>query len=524
MSGEEFTPADLEHMERLGITEAEARRQLAIFKKGPRNPRLQRPCTLGDGIVVLDSNDHERLVAHWEKAAAKGRLSEFVPASGAATRMFAFLQRVRSRLASTADASGVEGDIETDGDKEDFRLFIDSLREFAFFEALAEALAQAGIPWHDRMEAGHYAEILDYLLDAQGLNYGSLPKALIPFHRYPDHSRTALEEHLVEATHTVQDSSQLCRLHFTVSADIEAEVVEQARRAAVSYGDRFGVRYELSFSIQSPATNTMAVDPENRPFRQQDGSLLFRPGGHGALLENLNQLQGDIVFIKNIDNVVTDDHRGPVLRHQRVLAGMLLELQDEAFRYLRLLRSGSIKEKDLDEMLDFVTNDLSASPADNFSHLRVEEKAASLFQLLNRPFRVCGMVKNRGEPGGGPFWVQEPANKISLQIIEGAQVDQSLPEQVAVFNDSTHFSPVRLVCGLRDFEGQPFNLQEFVDQEAVFIAHKTDHGKKLKALELPGLWNGGMADWNTVFVEIPEETFNPVKTLNDLLRPAHRAK
>jgi hypothetical protein len=524
MTNDLFTQADLEQMKRLGVSEAEARRQMAILKKGPRRPHLQRPCTPGDGIVELQAEEQERLVVLGERAAAGGRLSVFLPASGAATRMFAFLQRIRSRMARVTLGKTAEGSEETSSDHHDFKLFIESLGKFAFFEPLAEIMASAGISVQDRLDAGDCTEILDFLLEPQGLNYSSLPKALIPFHRYPDHSRTALEEHLVEAIHTVRDDSQRCRVHFTVAPEIKEEVENHGREAAGSCAQRFGVKYELSFSLQSPATNTLAVDLENRPFRQQDGSLLFRPGGHGALLENLNRLQGDIVFIKNIDNVVTDDHRDPVVHQQKMLAGLLLELQDMIFGYLRLLQSGSVGAEDLQEMNDFAVNKLSASLPEDFSHCNDEEKVSRLFRLLNRPVRICGMITNRGEPGGGPNWVEGPTGTLSLQIVEEAEIDQGSPEQVAILEGSSHFSPVQLVCGLRDFMDQPFDLSQFADPQAVFVTRKTEYGRELKALELPGLWNGGMAYWNTVFVETSEETFNPVKTINDLLRSGHQAK
>jgi hypothetical protein len=522
MSTELFTKADLEQMEQLGVNEAEARKQVAILEKGPRWLSLQRPCTLGDGIVALEADDQERLLSRWKAAAAEGRLAEFLPASGAATRMFAFLQRIRNRIARVTRANMVQGDIAETTDHREFKLFINSLRDFAFYEPLTEIMAAAGISLDEQLAAGECTEILEFLLTPQGLNYESLPKALIPFHQYSDHRRAALEEHLVEAIHTVQDEAHRCRVHFTVAPEIKEVVMHHAREAAAIYGQRFGVDYQISFSVQSPDTDTLAVDLKNRPFRRPDGSLLFRPGGHGALLENLNQFQGDIVFIKNIDNVVTDDHREPVVNQQKLLAGMLLELQEEIFRYLRLLQPGPVGEKDFHEMLDFVRYQLNVAPAKDLLLCSDEEKGSRLFRLLNRPLRVCGMVINRGEPGGGPFWVKEQSGRLSLQLVENAEIDQDSSEQLAISKTATHFSPVQIVCGLLDFHGQPFNLTEFANSEAVFITKKTEYGRELKALELPGLWNGGMAYWNTVFVEIPEETFNPVKSINDLLRPGHR--
>ncbi len=519
-----FTEADLEQMEQLGITEGEAKKQVAILEKGPQRPHLLRPCTLGDGIVDLETVEQERLLTRWKTAAAEGRLAEFLPASGAATRMFAFLQRIQNRLGQVTAGKIAEGADEKDSDYRDFKLFIGSLREFAFFDPLSRVMAKAGLSLEEQLASGDCTELLDFLLKPRGLNYGLLPKALIPFHRYSDHTRTALEEHLVESVHTVRDAAHRCRVHFTVSPEIEAAVENHGQAVAANHAERFGVHYELSFSVQSPATNTLAVDLNNRPFRRPDGSLLFRPGGHGALLKNLNQYQGDIVFIKNIDNVVTDDHRDPVVLHQRMLAGMLLELQDTIFHCLRLLDSGSVGANDLQDVLDFAVQHLNVCFAEEFLRCGDTEKASRLFRLLNRPLRVCGMVINRGEPGGGPFWVKDHSGRLSLQIVESAEIDQDSPEQTSILKASTHFSPVQIVCGLRDFQGQPFNLAEFANSEAVFVTQKTENGRDLKVLELPGLWNGGMAYWNSVFVEIPEETFNPVKTINDLLRPGHLTK
>jgi hypothetical protein len=523
MTKNPFTQADLEQMEQMGITEEEAQRQLAILEKGQRWTALERPCTLGDGIAVLEPEDQERFISRWQEGADMGRVSAFLPASGAATRMFAFLQRIQNQvekitLDEAADRFGQSSD-----DYREFRVFVESLEEFAFFEPLAEVMSKAGVSLQEKLQVGVYNDILDFLLEPRGLHYSSRPKALIPFHRYSDHYRTALEEHLVESAHTVRDQEQRCRIHFTVAPENQAEAEAYGREAAAQHSERLGVHYELSFSIQSPATNTLAVDLDNKPFRKLDGDLLFRPGGHGALLENLNDLEGDIVLIKNIDNVVSDERRDLVVRHQRILAGMLLELQHDIFKYLRMLESGSLGVNDVQEVLQFVANHLNPSVQERLLNCGEEERTARLSRLLNRPLRVCGMVVNRGEPGGGPFWVRDTSGRLSLQVVEQAEIDKSSPEQVAVLENSTHFSPVQIVCGLRDFQGQPFDLRQFVDPAAAFVSRKFEDGRELKALELPGLWNGGMAYWNTVFVEIPEETFNPVKTINDLLRPGHRA-
>ena len=510
-------------MAELGISEEEARRQLAILAKGQRWASLVRPCTPGDGIATLDREAQQRFVSRWQEGADKGRLSCFVPASGAATRMFAFLQRIRNEvdevtLDRTAEIFGRASD-----DYREFRVFVRSLEEFAFFEPLAEVMARSGISLQEKLQLGVYNDILDFLLEPRGLNYSSLPKALIPFHRYSDHCRTAMEEHLVESARTVRDQKQRCRVHFTVAPENQAEAEAHGREAAARYSEHLGVQYELTFSIQSTATSTLAVDLENKPFRKLDGNLLFRPGGHGALLQNLNQLEGDVVLIRNIDNVVTDERSDLVVLHQRILTGMLLEVQNEIFHYLTLLSSGSFEANGLQEVIDFVVRRLNPSVGEHLWSCGEKEKVAGIFRFLNRPLRVCAMVVNRGEPGGGPFWVKDASGRLSLQVVEQAEVDRGSPEQTAILEASTHFSPAQIVCGLRDFRNEPFDLNHFGDSRAVFVSRKTEEGKELKALELPGLWNGGMAYWNTIFVEVPEETFNPVKTINDLLRAGHRS-
>jgi hypothetical protein len=524
MSSGAFTEADRKQLEQLGIQQTEVQRQLSILTGGQPRVHLLRPCTPGDGIDSIGAEDRRDLLSRWASAAEQGRVGKFVPASGAATRMFAFLQRARTKMGELGPEAVPERELESDSDYQNLRRFIDSLQAFPFFESLAQVMRTAGCPVDRALAAGNWAEIIDAVLESRGLGYQSLPKALIPFHRYDGEVRTPLEEHLVEAVGVVQDRARCCRVHFTVDPEIEPAVRRHGGSAAKAYGERFGVRFDQGFSPQSPASTTLAVDPQNRPFRQPDGSLLLRPGGHGALLENLNQLQGDVVIIKNIDNVVTEEQAEPVLLHLKLLVGMLLKIQDEIHRHLRSLRSDPHRADNLDTILGFVTQRLQAPPEEDFPTWSHQEKAARLAALLDRPVRVCGMVKNRGEPGGGPFWVQEPSGRVSKQIVENAQVDQSSPDQAALLRASTHFNPVLIACGLRDVHGTPFDLHRYVDPQTVIVTRKTAYGRELKALELPGLWNGGMAHWNTVFVEVPEETFNPVKTINDLLRPAHRGR
>ncbi len=364
-------------------------------------------------------------------------------------------------------------------------------------------------------------DILDFILTSRGLDYARLPKALLKFHAYPGHSRTALEEHLVEAIRYVRDAANTCRIHFTVSEEHESLFENLLSRVSGDYENLFGVRYEVNVTKQHHSTDTITCDMENRPFRGRSGEIIFWPGGHGALLKNLNAIDGDIIFIKNIDNVVPDRLKDTTLLHKKILGGYLVGLQDEIFRNLSLLSGKQVEEELLSKVVRFCQEKLFLSIPDELWNESMSAKREHLFRILNRPIRVCGMVKNEGEPGGGPFWVEE--NGIwSLQIVEQNQLDLDSEEQNDIWKSSTHFNPVDLVCGVRNYRGEKFDLNRYVDMDAIFVSKKPYEDRELKALELPGLWNGSMAFWNTVFLEVPLETFNPVKTVDDLLRKAHQ--
>lgn len=341
------------------------------------------------------------------------------------------------------------------------------------------------------------------------------------FHRYADGVRTPLEEHLVEGALYAAGKSGDVFVHFTVSTEHRELFQQLVDSKAAEYASRYGVNYHISFSEQKPSTDTIAADMENKPFRDKDGKLLFRPGGHGALIENLNDLDADVVFIKNIDNVVPDRLKEDTVTYKKLLAGVLVTLQQQAFEYLKLLDSGSYRHDELENIIRFVQQQLHCRRAD-LKDLEDADLVIYLRKKLNRPMRVCGMVKNVGEPGGGPFLAYNPDGTVSLQILESSQIDMKDPEKKAMFEKGTHFNPVDLVCAVRDYQGKKFNLLDYVDKATGFISYKSKNGKDLKALELPGLWNGSMSDWNTVFVEVPLSTFNPVKTVNDLLREQHQ--
>ncbi|MCX8012648.1 MAG: DUF4301 family protein, partial [Desulfobacterota bacterium] len=359
------------------------------------------------------------------------------------------------------------------------------------------------------------------LLTDLGLTYAQLPKALIKFHTYPDGNRTALEEHLVEAVAYVQDQNKISRLHFTVSPEHEKLFVQHLKIVKPKYEEKYQVKFQVDFSLQKPSTNTIAVRLDNHPFRDKAGRLVFRPGGHGTLIENLNALNADLIYIKNIDNVTPDRLKDETFLWKKILGGYLVKTQERIFAYLKELENREDK-KLLKEIFDFTNDELFILPPSNKQLSSLKNKREFLFKKLNRPIRIGGMVKNQGEPGGGPFWVKGKDEALSLQVVEDAQVDMTSKEQRLIWNQATHFSPVDFVCGVRDYKGDPFDLKKYVDPAAVFISLKSKDGEPLKALELPGLWNGGMADWISIFVEVPLITFTPVKTVNDLLRPEHR--
>jgi hypothetical protein len=493
-----FTEADLRQLDQLGIPPEEAARQIELFRNPPPFTRVLRPCTQGDGIRMIFESDQGRLLGYFEEAAREGRIGKFVPASGAASRMFKALLEDLHEQPEEPSA--------------EVRTFFENLPRFAFAEDLAA------------VREGDRRSVLSHLLTGQGLGYAELPKALLKFHRYDDGARTPFEEHLVEATEYARDAEGICRLHFTITPVHEQELRRLLEKVRAKYEARYGVRFEVSFSYQERSTDTLAVDLEDRPFRQEDGTLLFRPGGHGALITNLQKLAGngwDIVLLKNIDNVVPDSRKATGLLWKKLLAGALLALQKRIFAYLKQLEDGpSVTPELLEEAGKFMTDAL-VRPVPAEMSLKAEELRRYFLRILDRPLRVCGVVRNQGEPGGGPFWV-ESGGEVSLQIVETSQIDPRDTAQQQILRSSTHFNPVDIACALRDHHGRPYDLEKYIDPSTVFISRKSHEGKPLKALERPGLWNGAMADWNTVFVEVPDETFAPVKTVLDLLRPEHQ--
>ncbi len=500
---------DLKQIASKGITEEQIANQLNEFKTGFPFLRLEAAAAIGKGIVAPDADERKCYIDCWNNYKAQGkRIVKFVPASGAASRMF---KDMFAFLSADYDVPTTPFE----------KKYFENIKKFAFYEALNEqCVKNEGKSIDELMAAGAYKAVVANMLQSSGLNYGQLPKGLLLFHNYEDGARTPMEEHLVEGALYAASNGE-SNVHFTVSHEhmelFEAKVAEKIDK----FASKYGIKYNISFSEQKPKTDTVAANPDNTPFRTEDGKLLFRPGGHGALIENLNEICADVIFIKNIDNVVPDRLKADTVDYKQVIAGVLVSLQAKAFAYLETLEKGDCDHEKLMEIAAFLQNELCCLKKD-INELDDKQLAEYLCGKLNRPMRVCGVVKNVGEPGGGPFLTYNQDGTISLQILESSQIDKTNEAYQKMFTEGTHFNPVDLVCAVKDYKGNAFNLPDFVDKTTGFISSKSKNGKELKALELPGLWNGAMSNWNTVFVEVPLSTFNPVKTVNDLLREQHQ--
>lgn len=504
-----LTAADKEILERKGISETQIAEQLACFEKGFPYLKLDAAASLEKGIIAPANEELQTYLQAWENyKQGEKKIVKFVPASGAASRMFKNMFEFLG-----ADYNEPTTEFE--------KKFFERIEQFAFYADLNDAcLKNQGKDIPTLMAEQEYKPIVANLLQNAGLNYGSLPKGLLKFHRYEAGARTPLEEHLVEGALYAAGKTGKVNVHFTVSPEHRSLFETLVAEKSAEYAQKYGVEYHIGFSEQKPSTDTIAADMENKPFRD-NGKILFRPGGHGALIENLNDLDADIIFIKNIDNVVPDRLKDETVTYKNLLAGVLVTLQKQAFEYLELLDSGQYTQEQIEEIIRFVQQKLFCRRPD-LKLLEDAELVLYLKKKLNRPMRVCGMVKNVGEPGGGPFLAYNQDGTISLQILESSQIDMNDPQKKQMFEQGTHFNPVDLVCAVRNYKGEKFNLVDYVDKETGFISYKSKNGKELKALELPGLWNGAMSDWNTVFVEVSLGTFNPVKTVNDLLRDQHQ--
>ncbi len=505
-----FTEKDKKELIDRGISISDAERQLEYFEKSFPYLPIVRPATAGDGILKPKPETLDDFVQLYDSVSAGEKVVKFVPASGAATRMFkdlySFLEDTRS------------GSPEAVAPEE----FIGGIKRFAFYGKLEEIMVEKGLDPDTLIKSGDFAEMTDLLLSPQGLDYANIPKGLILFHKYDDGSRTAFEEHLAEAALHCRDNNGVARIHFTVSPEHVGAFSGTLEKVREQYRQLYNTKYEVEFSTQLRSTDTIAADKDNKPFRDAGGRLVFRPGGHGALLENLGGLDAGIIFIKNIDNVVPDNLKDETIRYKKALGGMLISFRERVFDYLNVLTGDKKSTRGhLEEILTFLQEELSVITPWGANQWGDDQLRSYLASKLNRPLRICGMVENVGEPGGGPFWVKNKDGSASLQIVESSQINLSNPLMKKLFDASTHFNPVDIVCSTMDFRGNKFDLIKHRDDDTGFISRKSAGGRELKALELPGLWNGSMSDWNTVFVEVPLSTFNPVKTVNDLLRSEH---
>ncbi len=501
-----------------GISKAKALSEWRFFTKILPPLPIRKPCVIGDGVISLSLSEVKKFASLYQHASARLKVVKFVPASGEGSRMFASLLYVREKFPNLNKTLLENAAKKGDDECRKSLLFFQNLERLAFFDLLKKALLTQGFQVDTLLKSGKYTPILDCLLSRNGLNYSKISKGSIVFHRNKIGTRTAFEEHLLEARETIRNEDGTACVHFTVSPDHVLEMRAWFKKNLRRY-EHPGSRLQVAFSTQSG--NTLAVDLKNIPFRDSSGNFLFRAGGHGALLSNLNRLAShfEMIFLKNIDNVTTDSQKKIVYLYKKALAGFLLDLRNKIFGQMKVLKKKKNSEKELRESFNFLKKTLCVLSPKSIQAASPREQKKYLLERLNRPLRVCGMVKNAGEPGGGPFWVDEKDGTLSLQIVEASQA--VTVEQKEIFQKSTHFNPVDLVCWVRDFDGNPFDLRKFVDPDTAFIVKKTYLGKPLKALELPGLWNGSMAFWNTVFVEVPLNTFCPVKTVFDLLKPEH---
>ena len=476
-----FTEKDLQQIAAHGLTLEAVEHQIENFRRGFPSLQVVSAASPSDGITILTAEQATDYAAKFDNRDASVTVAKFVPASGAATRMF---KELFEFVNEDKRGKGID-------------TLLQNIEKFAFFPELKEVVS----------DFSDEKAVVSAIIK-QGLGYGSLPKGLVTFHSYSNGARKAVEEHLVEGA-LYGAANGVVRLHFTVSPEHEGAFRALLAERTAKYEALFGVKYDISFSQQKSSTDTIAVNPDNTPFRTDSGDLLFRPAGHGALIENLNEIEASIIFVKNIDNVTTDALRADTVLYKKALAGLLLDVQKQAFETLAALKAGTA---DLAAVATFVEKSLCVK-------LPATYDAALLEKLLSRPIRVCGMVRNEGEPGGGPFWVANGDGTQTLQIAESSQISA---EDMHLMKDATHFNPVDLVCGVYAADGSKYNLLNYTDPATGFISSKSSGGRDLRAQELPGLWNGAMADWNTIFVDVPISTFSPVKVVQDLLRPQHQ--
>jgi len=498
-----LTIKDLRQINKLGLTPRDVENQIDTYRHGSNYLKLNRACVINDGILSIKKAAMIELIKIYDREAGKFKLLKFVPASGAASRMFAewFLAMGKGGF----DPPMLN------------QSFLRDLKKYPFYSFIQQNKHAAQF-----IEQKNIKNLLDYILSVDGLNFGWLPKALIPFHYYrAGEARTALEEHIFEAAQYVCGAGDICHLHFTISQEHKKEVTKKIKSVKSKYERLYRIKYKISTSVQSPSTNILAVDKNNLPMRDAGGNLIFRPGGHGSLLKNLQDLDADFIFIKNIDNIVPEKLMKKILPYKKMLGGLALQIQHKIFTILRELENDGLDSAQIECFKKYCLRKLYITFPESMLKQTLNKQKKIIFSSLNRPLRICAIVRNEGEPGGAPFWVEENDGNQTLQIIESGHVDKSNPQQMGVWSAAQYFNPVDLVCCTKNYRGEKFNLDNYVNKDAYLITLKNEKGRSLKALESPGLWNGGMAYWNTVFVELPLIVFNPVKTVDDLLRSEH---
>ena len=512
-----FSTSDFEQIQKKEILLDTISKQLSVFRNKIPKIKLQSAATLQNGVWNLSEAECKEKAAYFDKRKTVLKLEKFVPASGAATRMFQFLSEFLNNF--DPEKETINGYINKNK-ATSLTVFLTAIEKFPFFEAINKKLDAAFpeiLTWGVDKKNYYF---IKFLIDSENFDFANKPKGILPFHQYKNHIATPVEEHLNESA-CYASSKGTSNLHFTVSEEHQQQFEDILSTVKNKIESDNNTKINISFSYQNGKTDTLAVDLQNNPFRDSNEKLVFRPGGHGALIENLNNIDADIIFIKNIDNVI-QNHIETIAFYKKALAGILLELQNQIFTYLNQMNNDLVSEKDIDDIVSFAKNKLNIVISNDFEKTAFHDKIAYIKEILNKPIRVCGMVKNENEPGGGPFWIRNANENVSLQIVESSQIDLQDEEQLQLFQSATHFNPVDIVCGVKNYKGEKFNLHKFVDKNSGFIVEKNRNGKIYKAYELPGLWNGAMANWLTIFVEVPLITFNPVKTVNDLLKPTHQ--
>ena len=512
-----FTEADIEQIKALDISLDKIEGELLLFQSGIPKITLERPATINDGIVKLSNEEFQNFADFFDVRKEKLKLKKFVPASGAATRMFKFL--IEFLIDFDHENESINAYINRKKDK-NLPIFLAGIEKFPFYDEIKAKVKELHEDYYSLESHEKSFRFIKTMLSPEHFDFANKPKGVLDFHKYETEITSPVEEHLNECAFYASSNS-VSHLHFTVSdhhEDLFKTIIERVKQKVE---EKSKITLHVSYSYQDKSTDTIAVTPGNEPFRNENGRLIFRPGGHGSLINNLNNLDADVIFIKNIDNVI-QNHIQEITLYKKGLAGILIDLQEQIFKILEAVENNAITESNIPVIIDFMEQKLNIDVLDDFYKYTIENKLEFIKNKLNRPIRVCGMVKNEGEPGGGPFWVRSYKGNVSLQIVESSQVDTQNREQAEILAKATHFNPVDLVCATKNYRGEKFDLTQFIDKNTGFIVHKNNKGKDLKGYELPGLWNGAMAKWITVFVEVPLVTFNPVKTVNDLLKPAHQ--